>query len=94
MCLPTRTPILMVVVIRVVFVLQNLAKMRLCSLVLSSNFSNCCRDQFVGRTIGEEFKFFGTAVLSRPSPFGLKTATALHGAAATCRDAGLEMMSD
>ena len=57
MCLPTRTPILMVVVIRVVFVLQNLAKMRLCSLVLSSNFSNCCRDQFVGRTIGEEFKF-------------------------------------
>ena len=57
MCLPTRTPILMVVVIRVVFDLQNLAKMRLCSLVLSSNFPNCCRDQFVIRTIGEEFKF-------------------------------------
>ena len=55
MCLSTRIPIVMVV--RVVFVLQNLAKMRVRSLVLSSNFSNCCRDHFVGRTVGEEFKF-------------------------------------
>ena len=93
MDLPTKTPILIVVVSRVVFVLQNLAKMRLCSLVLSSNFSNCCRDQFVGRTIGEEFKFlelqssFRSAVL-------FEDGNILRNAAATCRDAGLEMMSD
>ena len=83
----------MVVVIRVVFVLQNLAKMRLCSLVLSSNFSNCCRDQFVGRTIGEEFKFlelqssFSSALL-------FEDGDMMRDAAATCRDAGLEMTSD
>ena len=67
----------MVVVIRIAFVLQNLAKMRVCSLVLSSNY---CRDQFVGRTVGEEFKFL--------------EQRSLVSAAATCRDAGLEMMFD
>ena len=77
MCLP---PIFMVVVIRVVFVLQNLVKMRLCSLVLSSN---CCRDQLVERTIGEEFEFlelqssFRFAVLFEDYDF-------LRNAAATC----------
>ena len=93
MCLPTRTPILMVVVIRVVFVLQNLAKMRFCSLVLSSNFSNCCRDQFVDRTIGEEFKFLELQSSFR-SAVQFEGGNMLCSAAATCRDAGLEMMSD
>ena len=91
MCLSTRIPIVMV--IRVVFVLQNLAKMRLCSLVLSSNFSNCCRDRFVGRTIGEEFKFLELQSYFR-SAVRYEDDDMLRSAAATCSDARLKMMSN
>ena len=74
----------MVVVIRVVFVLQNLAKMRVCSLVAELKFLELLSWSIRG-SCGSYSSLAGRFDDGK---------SAVQAAAATCRDAGLEMMSD
>ena len=74
----------MVVVIRVVFVLQNLAKMRVCSLVAELKFLELLSWSIRG-SCGPYSSLAGRLDDGK---------CAVQAAAATYRDAGLEMMSD